>query len=420
MIRNILNIALNDLRIFFSNRGNIIGLVLLPVAFTLVLGFAFSGGGPTVLRVDVIDQDQSDASQQLIAEVRASYDALVICPDDGTAENCPETVDVDTSRERVINGQVQSAIVIPDGFDESLADLQPVTLEYYSQQDVRSGDPVYQALSSVVQRMSAAIQVATVGLNVTDSMIVTDDGTVPLFESDEAREAFQQDVYTRAAEQIADSPVSVQLIMGETSSDQVGLGSGFGQSVPGMGSMYVMFTVFGGLALLARERDQWTLQRLMAMPLTRAEIMGGKMLAYFTLGMIQYTVVFAVGIIVGAPLGDSPLALVMVMVAFVTCMVALTFLLATRITNESQASGITLLLALTLAPLGGAWWPLEITPDFMQALGRLSPVSWAMEGFQNVIFFSGGVTDVLPSVVVLLGIALVLFVIGVRGFRYDI
>lgn len=419
MIRNILNIALNDLRIFFSNRGNIIGLVLLPVAFTLVLGFAFSGGGPTVLRVDVIDQDQSDASQQLIAGMRASYDALVICPDDA-ANGCPAgEMDVETAQERVINGQVQSAIVIPEGFGESLSNLQPVTLEYYSQQDVRSGDPVYQALSSVVQRTSAAIRAADVGLDVTDNMIVTGDGTVPLFVSDEDRDAFQQDVYQRAEAEIASTPVTVQLVTQEAG-NEMSLGSGFGQSVPGMGSMYVMFTVFGGLALLARERDQWTLQRLMSMPLTGAEIMGGKMLAYFTLGMIQYAVVFAVGVIVGTPLGDSPLALVLVMVAFVTCMVALTFLLATRITNESQASGITLLLALTLAPLGGAWWPLEITPDFMQTLGRLSPVSWAMDGFQNVIFFSGGVADVMTPVLVLLGIALVFFVIGVRGFRYDV
>ena len=45
--------------------------------------------------------------------------------------------------------------------------------------------------------------------------------------------------------------------------------TGFGQSIPGMGSMFVMFTVMAGMSILLRERNQWTLQRLVVMPLRR-------------------------------------------------------------------------------------------------------------------------------------------------------
>jgi ABC-2 type transport system permease protein len=193
---------------------------------------------------------------------------------------------------------------------------------------------------------------------------------------------------------------------------------GFGQSVPGMGSMYVMFTVLGGIAVLMRERRQWTLQRLVALPLSRAQILGGKVLTYFTLGMIQYLIVFGVGLIVGLDFGDRPLVLLPVMIAFVLCITGLAFAIAPHITNESQASGISLLLSLSLAPLGGAWWPLDIVPDFMRTVAYLSPISWAMTAFHDVMWYNRGLVDVLPEIGVLLSAAAVLFAIGVSRFRY--
>jgi ABC-2 type transport system permease protein len=126
-----------------------------------------------------------------------------------------------------------------------------------------------------------------------------------------------------------------------------------------------------------------------------------------------------VGVIVGTDFGNDPLALLLIMLSFVIAISALTFALATQVQNESQANGVALLLSLTLAPLGGAWWPLEITPDFMQVIGHISPVAWAMDGFREIIFYGGTLPDVLVPIGVLLAIAAVLFGIGVAGFRYE-
>ena len=195
--------------------------------------------------------------------------------------------------------------------------------------------------------------------------------------------------------------------------------NGFNQSAPGMGSLYVMFTVLGGMAVLLRERRQWTLQRLLALPLSRAQILGAKIGVYFSLGMIQYFIVFAVGAALGMDFGASPAAILAVMAAFVLCITALTFALAPWITSEGQARGFVLLLSLSLAPLGGAWWPLEIVPQFMQTIGHLSPVAWAMDAFQDLIWYNGGFPDVLPEIGVLLAAAAVLFAIGIRSFKYE-
>ena len=87
--------------------------------------------------------------------------------------------------------------------------------------------------------------------------------------------------------------------------------------------------------------------------------------------------------------------------------------------NEVQANGVALLLSITLAPLGGAWWPMEIVPEFMRIAGHVSPVAWAMDSFRVLIFESGSLPDVLLPLGVLLGLGLFFFGFGIRRFRYD-
>jgi ABC-2 type transport system permease protein len=87
--------------------------------------------------------------------------------------------------------------------------------------------------------------------------------------------------------------------------------------------------------------------------------------------------------------------------------------------NENQISALTTLLGMTMGALGGAWWPLDIAPDFMQIVGHLTPVAWAMDAFRQLFFFGGGLPDVLLPVGVLLAAALLLFGIGIRAFKFN-
>ncbi|MCB0105040.1 MAG: hypothetical protein KDE53_04015, partial [Caldilineaceae bacterium] len=87
-MRNILTIARTDLQIFFRQRGNLLGIFVLPVVFTLVLGYSFRGGsGPTQLRIDVLDEDQSALSQQFLDALRAVDASFVLCPMDNDDED---------------------------------------------------------------------------------------------------------------------------------------------------------------------------------------------------------------------------------------------------------------------------------------------------------------------------------------------
>ena len=422
-MRPILTIVLNDLRIFFSQRGNLVGLLVIPVLLTVVIGWSlgqFVGGGEPRLRVDLIDLDGSGLSARLIDELRATNDALVLCPLDNDADDyCRlegEALDLERAVERARRGRTEALIVIPAGYAAALETFEQAGIDYYSSSDPLQPDAVLQGLNAVLQRVNSASMTAGVAGALLDNL--TAGLGLPAF-NEAVRTEFLDGLYRNAEQKLIEMPAAVRFETGEEEAGLDASDNGFNQSAPGMGSLYVMFTVLGGMAVLLRERKQWTLQRLMALPLSRGQILGSKIVVYFVLGMIQYMIVFVVGWIAGMDFGDDLPALFAVMAAFVLCITALTFALAPWIKSEGQASGFVLLLSLSLAPLGGAWWPLEIVPDFMRTLGHLSPVAWAMDGFHDLIWYSGGFGDVLPEVGVLLAAAVVLFAVGIRGFSFE-
>lgn len=421
-----IQIMLNDLRVYFADRGNIVGLVVLPVALTLLLGAVVdSDDGPSRIAIDLLDFDQSEASANFIDTLRNVNETLVLCPlDDGSeGVDCgidDEGLSLEEAQARVSDGAVRALIVIPEGYQSAIASAEPITIDYYSLATATTGDLVLPALQAVVQRTNGGVIAGRVAVQVVEDFTLFGN-SIEIFADESDQQSFSQTIRSDAESLLASQPMTVDYRLTQSEDDEPSLAQtqGFGQAVPGQGTLFVMFTVLGAMSLLLQERKQWTLQRLVVMPVSRAQILGGKILAYFSLGMIQYAVVFGVGIIVGTQFGNAPLALLLVMVAFTLSITALTFALATFVTSEGQAQGLSLLLSLTLAPLGGAWWPLEITPQFMQVIGRVTPVAWAMDGFRTVIFFGGGLADVLLPVAVLLGMASVFFVIGIYGFRYD-
>ena len=423
-MRSILIIILNDLRIFFSQRGNLPGLLVIPVLLTLVVGWSIGqigGGGPTRLRVDLIDLDQSGMSAQMIEDLRAANDALVLCPLDNDAEEfCrlgDEPLQLERAIERARTGRTSALIVIPAGYAAALESFERTAVDYYSLSDPLQPGLVLQSLNAVLQRASTASMIPGVAGALLDNVISA--AQLPPLEG-ATRDSFLRALYQRSQQLLTEQPAPARFRVADAAGDGDDASmNGFNQSAPGMGSLYVMFTVLGGMAVLLRERRQWTLQRLLALPLSRAQILGAKIGVYFTLGMVQYTIVFAVGGAVGMDFGSSPIAFLAVMAAFVLCITALTFALAPWIKSEGQANGLVLLLSLSLAPLGGAWWPLEIVPEFMQTIGHVSPVAWAMDAFHDLILYNGGFRDVLPEVGVLLAAAAVLFAVGIRGFRYE-
>ncbi len=416
-MRTVFNIALNDLRLFFLDRGNLIWLVVIPVGLTLLLGYFFGeqvfGDAAQQLRVDVIDHDQSEQSQAFLDTLRETNSNLVLCPMDQDACQLEDAkvFDLDWATKRVSESISLAAVEIPEGFGAQLESFEPVEIGYFSNEELGTTSYIRQVVDAAIQRMNGAVVASQVGVDVARKAV-----SEPLSEAEQA--ALSESIYANAEALWADAPALTKFELSSTDTSTTTSGA-LGQSVPGMGTMFVMMTVLGGMTALITERRQWTLQRLAGMPVSRAQLLGGKILGRFSLGMIQYLVVFAVGIFAGMNFGSDLVALVLLMIAYTLCVTALSFAVGSRLENESQSGGLSNLLSLVLAPLGGAWWPLEIVPKFMRIIGHISPVAWAMDGYNTLIFENGSLPDILLPVAVLLVLAAALFGVGILGFKYE-
>lgn len=420
-MNKILSIALNDLRVFFREKGQLIGLIVIPVVFTLGVGFAGSGGdGPSAVRVDVIDNDASPLSQAFLGDVRAANRALRLCPMDNTAEDfCQlgpnQTLDEARSLARVSSNDTLATLIIPAGFGAAVENGDAATIIYKSNENVSAPSYILQAVQAAAGKMGTAQVAAAVG-----SYIVENSAGFR-FTGEADQQAFRQQLYDAAARTANTSPITVSYSENQRAADAQtsGTQAGFGQSIPGMGSMFVMFTVFGSLYVLIREKVNWTIQRLVMMPVSRGQILAGKILMWFLVGMLQYAVVFLIGVVVGVNFGHDLVALLLVMIVYTLSITAFSFAVSTLLKTEAQANSISLLLSLMLASLGGAWWSLDIVPEFMRLVGHLSPVAWAMDSYKSLLFENGSLITVLPNLAVLGVFTAACFAFAVWRFRYE-
>lgn len=395
-------IAWNDIRIEFADRSTLIFFLILPLVFTAIVGQGLSGGssnGDNRVPVLVVDEDNSTISQQLLA---AMSDSQVIRP---------------LLRPRAEADALfaeQSApvlLTIPAGLGQALLAGEKAELDARKISNDSRVLAVEQALlASAIGPVSNAISAA--------QLSVTEAEKLRPFASDSARQAYRDEAITLALEALRNPPARIETTRSEKVNAQVA--QGFEQASPGQLVTWVLITLVGAAEVVVNERLGGTLRRLLTTPTSQATILAGKITGRLILGVAQMALLIGFGaLVLKVNWGRSLPALALVILAFALSAVAFGVLLGTLAKTRSQASGLTILFSMLPAALGGAWWPLEVTPKVYQTVVQALPTTWAMKGFGDVIIRGEGVAGVLPEVSILLGFALVFFFIGIRRFRFE-
>ena len=172
----------------------------------------------------------------------------------------------------------------------------------------------------------------------------------------------------------------------------------------------VVFLFIGsglGMRSLLMERSAGTLARLTASPLRPSQIVFGKLLAIFVTGLMTIGVIWAVTTFAFGADWGSPLGVVLMAVGATLAMCGIGVFLTSLAKNEQQAFGITLLVGLALALLGGNLLPSGSLPDAFQVLALGTPNGWALVGFGRLDQLSEPASSVIGPFVVLVVIALI-------------
>jgi len=419
----IIAIIRQDLRVFLKQRANLVSLLLTPAVMTVIVALVNTGtfSGTPVNRLDVIDRDGTSASAQFLSAIGEANPELTLCPQDNTARDIcglgqAGTLTESQALDRVAKSTSMGLLEIPPGYGASLAALKGVTLTFRSSSNYGTSQAVQQAIEAALAQVNSAAVASRLGLAAINSL----QGQAL---STEQAQQVAGGLYQQALKMQKSQAIRVDYSLsgdpnGQTMSAQ--LSQGLGQSVPGMGTMFVMMNIFAGMAALIIERQQWTLQRLAVMPVSRPILLTGKILARFCLGLLQFLVVFLVGAAFKMNFGRDPVALILLVIVYCLAITAFAFAVGSGMKNAAQASMMGLLLTLILAPIGGAWWPMDISPKFLQMIGHASPVAWAMEGFTALTYRGATLVDILVPLGVLLAMTIVLFLIAIPRFKYQV
>jgi len=167
---------------------------------------------------------------------------------------------------------------------------------------------------------------------------------------------------------------------------------------------------------LVTERTHGTLVRLRMAPLTRGQILGGKALACFTCIVIVQVMLFFVATAMGVHWTSIPLV-ILAGLSSAVCFVGFMMLIASLGKTEQTASGAAWAIMMPMSMLGGAMVPQFVLPAWMQTVGKISPVRWAILALEGGVWRHFSLSEMVLPCTILVSVGIVCFAVGTRGLK---
>jgi ABC-2 type transport system permease protein len=197
-------------------------------------------------------------------------------------------------------------------------------------------------------------------------------------------------------------------------------------AVPGLTVLFVFMVAQTTAHSIHDEKKVGSFRRLLAAPMSKITLLGGKILPNFFTGLIQAAVIFAFGIVgldlmglIPASLGNDPLATILVLVLLALCSSTFGILIAAFARTESQIGGLSILLLYGMGLVGGCLIPLFILERFLGPLPMVVPHYWANRALLDLMVRGGGLADVMVETAALLGFTLLFAAIGLWRFKFE-
>ncbi len=418
-MKKLILIGLKDLTIIFRDRAALTFMLLAPFLLTLGLGFVTgrvsgnSGSGLQDIPVVLVNLDQGDLGNALVDAFNS--DELV------NLTEATEVSDPEMARRLIDEDKAAAAVIIPDGFTESII---PSAGTFPTQQMI---DSAQAGDTSIVDTASVKIEIYAnpakpTGSGVIKAIVdefisrveegrisgVTSFGAANQFQGKSAAEieAEVRKMFDNADYSQLES-TSIQLKTNTQGADATDFDP-LAYMAPGMALMFLMYTVsYGGRSILA-ERAQGTLPRLLVSPTTSAQVLGGKVLGIFLTGVAQVSIlIVASAVFFGVQWGD-PLGMAALIAAAVFGATGWGMFITAIGRTPGQVNAIGSALMLSFGILGGSFMSLDMMPPFVRAISVITPNAWGLDGFQTLAL-GGTLVNLGQPIGALIMMGLVLF-----------
>jgi ABC-2 type transport system permease protein len=397
-MKKVLAIVWKDTLVRFSSRSEWLFYLILPIAFTFILSGGTGATEDARVRLVVVDQADSPLSTELLSMLGTS----------GAVR--PEVMSLGQAEGEFSERHVSAVLVIPPEFGHRHLKQGSIALELRQQPNSMNALIAERAAMAVISRLSSTVDIA-------HRSVAEAEHIVP-FESDAARQAYFDASLQEAQAQMSAAPDRVMIAQG-TTRDQIEYDPRASSSA-GQLITWVFIPLIGISALFAYERQGGTLRRLLTTPTQKATYLLGTLIGQVAMALVQMLLLVGFGMLVmRLDWGHAPAALAVMLISSTLAGAALGTTLGTFVKTGGQANGLSIMLGMVMALLGGCWYPIELFPPLVRTAVKVLPTSWAMQGMLDIVLRGRGLAAVLPEAGVLLGFAALFFVVGVWRFRYE-
>jgi len=386
------DIAQKDLLQLRRDRRTLMFLLLMPVIFTFLFGYAFGGfggGGDSRLPVGYLDEDHSRLSGQLHNLLAASQVIRLVENPVHSRLNLEQQVAEET---------LAAAIIVPARYGKHcLAGKHPHLTLLTGVSSSSTGTTLEADILAAANRLDSTVSMALSMDQVTAGRLSFDY-------------AFEQSLAAWAEPPVAITETTSQVQAGQSN-------EALAHVAPGFMLQFAIAGLLTAAQVIVAERKSRALPRLLTTATRRLDILGGHYLAILTLILGQFfTLILFSVVALGINYWSQPLATLLMALSAATCLAALGLLIGVVAKSEEQAVIFSLIPMFVFAGLGGAWVPLEVTGAVFQTIGHVSPIAWAMDGFQNISIRGWGLNSVLLPASALFGYAVLFFALAAWRF----
>ncbi len=189
--------------------------------------------------------------------------------------------------------------------------------------------------------------------------------------------------------------------------------------VPGLiGVILTMTMVMFTAVAIVRERERGNIELLIATPISRTELMVGKVLPYIGIGLLQVTVVLLLGLwLFQVPIRGSVLDVYLASGLLILASLTLGLLISTHARTQFQSTQLTMFVFLPSLLLSGFMFPFAGMPKLAQWIAELLPLTHFLRLIRGVMLRGAGLAEMWPEVLALLAFTVVMMLLAISQFR---
>ena len=413
---SMLKLARKDWLLLLRDKAALFFTFGFPLIIAIFFGTAFSGGGKTAaITLAVADLDNSEQSREWIASL-GKTDALNIT-----------LLPQDQAREQVCKGKQSAMLIIPPGFGKAKAQLFDTEVPEV-QLAVSPGSKATQQMLEGMLMAQAAEDMQQL-MSDTDAMLTNLEDNIAQLERNSQEDLPEEErTFFNDLQEMLTSLKQLQTTEGSDNKEHNGQGfqgltplliqhteiqrdarkpyNAYAISFP-QGLIWGILGVISTFALtLVTEVRQGTMARLLSLPLSHADILGGKALGCFFSLIAVMSLLLAIGTLFFSIQLQNPGVLLIAIFSSALGFTGLMMLLSVLGKTEKSASGLSWAVLMVFAMTGGGMIPLFAMPRWMADLGQFSPVQWTVLSFEGALWRDFSVGEVLPyaSLLMVLGI----------------